>query len=133
MIYADLALYLQSLATAPMVWGQNDCCMMAADWILGQKKVDVAAGFRGTYATEAEAEVLIERAGGLVPFASNLMAAQGFEPTDAPRLGDVGVITVTGKETVAIKVQAGWAFKSDRGVSVLRLDPVAAWAVKCPS
>ena len=44
----------------PFEWGQNDCCLSAANAILATTGVDIADDFRGKYSTEAGAFMLIK-------------------------------------------------------------------------
>jgi len=41
--------FIESRRDRPFVWGQNDCCIFAADWILLVTEIDYAADIRGTY------------------------------------------------------------------------------------
>lgn len=116
--------YIQRTIDTPWEWGVCDCTMWVADWVLSQTGIDPAAALRGTYATEAEAEALV--AGDL----AGVVDAQGvLTRTDAPRPGDVGVITVSGREVAAILTENGWAFRQFDGIGVIRTDPAAAWAL----
>jgi hypothetical protein len=47
----------------PFEWGTHDCVLDCALWIEKITGADPAAGFRGTYKTEAEAAAVIESLG----------------------------------------------------------------------
>lgn len=59
-----LAAFIDAHRRAAFRWGTNDCCIVAADWVLEATGDDPAAQWRG-YASEAEAQVIIEQAGGM--------------------------------------------------------------------
>ena len=46
---------LETMKERPFVWGTFDCCLFAADIVQALTGVDYAAGYRGTYHSEAEA------------------------------------------------------------------------------
>lgn len=116
--------YIQRTIDTPWEWGVCDCTMWVADWVLSQSGIDPAAALRGSYATEDEAMALT--AGGLVAVVD---AQAVLDRTDAPRPGDVGVITVSGREVAAILTENGWAFRQIDGVGVIHTEPSAAWAL----
>jgi hypothetical protein len=71
--------FVESRRSMPFEWGVNDCCLFSADGIhqaiLG---IDVAEGFRGTYTNKEEAELLLEKHGGLSALVSKAFASYGF-------------------------------------------------------
>ena len=60
----ELHKFLEARRDAPFAWGTNDCCLFPADAILSFTGTDIAADFRGKYATEAEAFALIRSVTG---------------------------------------------------------------------
>ena len=56
--------FLRQRADAPFAWGKNDCCLFPADAIRAMTGVDVAAEFRGRYATATGAQWAIRRIAG---------------------------------------------------------------------
>jgi len=80
----------------PFAWGTHDCCLFAAAVVAALTGHDPAAGYRGAYATEAEAEALIGP-GGLPGFLAQQAAAAGLpqlpHPSQAQR-GDLALVTV---------------------------------------
>ena len=62
---AMLALYIDSRRHEPFVWGKNDCCLFAADWVLIATGQDIAKDFRGTYEGALGATRIIREAGGI--------------------------------------------------------------------
>jgi hypothetical protein len=119
--------FLKAREGAPFVWGENDCCLFAADAILAITGEDVAADVRGVYTTEAEAEALVEGAGGLAALAAR--AGERCLPSEARR-GDVvltdqnclGIVDDSGRR-VAVYVEG-------RGLSRLPASCIrSAWRV----
>lgn len=66
-----LATFIEARRRAPFEWGTHDCAMFAADAVVAITGVDPLARWRGSYADEAGAEVVL---GGL-PLAMFMDAA----------------------------------------------------------
>lgn len=76
----------------PFEWGTRDCALFAADCIRAMTGEDLAASFRGRYATQGEAERLVFETGywDLGGLAASLL------PEIAPRfarMGDLAALT----------------------------------------
>lgn len=69
----------------PFQWGTNDCCIFAADAVLVQTGIDLAAEMRGTYADPMAAARVLAPMGGVRGVAVGLLG----EPL-APRMARVG-------------------------------------------
>lgn len=52
--------FLLERCEQPFAWGTNDCALFAADAILANTGIDIAAEFRGKYATEEGAFAAIK-------------------------------------------------------------------------
>lgn len=79
---------------APFAWGTNDCVMFAADVALAITGRDPGAPWRGRYASEEEAQPLIEAHGGLdglAAFAMEMIGAPEILPVFAQR-GDWALV-----------------------------------------
>lgn len=126
----DLIAFLRAGARATFVWGECDCSLFMADWCRKVRGVDPAASLRGRYSTAAGAMRHVQRLGGFETMARTLMAAHGFVSTDAPRVGDVGLVAHPHVGPVfAIRCALGWAVKSPEGVAVDDYPTLAAWSV----
>jgi hypothetical protein len=82
-------------------WGTFDCALFACDCVKAQTGHDPAAGFRGRYKTQAEAEAL----GSLSQIVSQTAANSGLAeilPAEARR-GDL-VLVVNGASSQALAV-----------------------------
>lgn len=125
----ELSDYLSAAAARPFVWGECDCALFGADWVLARRGFDPAAGFRGTYRRSCQAQDVLILNRGLLALVTRQLAANGVEETDDPQPGDVGVVEATEGATVAIRVDGGWACKSPRGVIVAPRRIYKAWRI----
>lgn len=113
----------------PFAWGEHDCCLQAAAAVQACTGVDLAAPWRGTYSTAAEAARLLQSLGGLRALAAR--AGPEIDPAFATA-GDVGlVVGEDGAELLAVHSGQVWAAVSANGLEVVR-EPsriVSAWKV----
>lgn len=129
--------YLAEAAHKPWAWGVADCCTFTADWCIAVGYPDPMAFIREKYATEAEAIAHVRRA-GLVRLAARGYRSIGLARTDAPLIGDVGVLRrpTMGADTTgvvcAIRVsKERWATRLEQGISVDEGgELLAAWRVE---
>jgi Domain of unknown function (DUF6950) len=68
--------------------------LFLADWIVRRYGFDPASDLRGTYASEREMRHLLKARGGIVEIVNQCAARAGLQPTDHPRVGDVGLVRV---------------------------------------
>lgn len=86
----------------PLAWGRHDCVMFAADAVLAVTGVDLAASLRGTYATAAQADQVLQQHGGLVELCvqrlGSVVRAVQAQPGDVglAQVGDVRGLVVCG-------------------------------------
>lgn len=91
-----LAEFFESRRKAAFSWGQNDCCLFAADAVLAVTGEDPAKG-RRTYSTERGAARVIAKAGGmrdLVPYQD--------KPVGFAQRGDVVLAEQDGRQTLGV-------------------------------
>lgn len=118
----------------PRRWGRFDCTMFVGEWVATVTGADPAAEWRGRYATEAQAEAILSGLGGMTAAYGVRLAAIGAAPTDAPALGDVGVITPAIGPTGAIRGSRGWwCFAGGRCIEHAGAPVLAAWRLPCRS
>ncbi len=84
-------------------WGSNDCALFAADGVRVITGVDLAASYRGQYATDFGAARILEEAGGL----RALAAALEEKPKGFIHRGDVVIAELEWRETMGICSGAG--------------------------
>ena len=124
----EFAGFAAARASMPFVWGQNDCCLFAADAVHAMTGTDFAADWRGTYATAGEAARLMVKRGGLSAVASDALGAS-VSPLMAG-VGDVLLCTNAGHELLAICNGGTALAPGERGMEVMGMDAaLAAWKV----
>jgi hypothetical protein len=73
--------FIESRRSTPFAWGRHDCCLFAADGILAQTGLDLAAGiFRGKYRDALGAARLVRKHGGIEAIAVKGCARFGYKP-----------------------------------------------------
>ncbi len=119
---------------APLAWGEFDCCLMPADLVLAVRGIDPGAPWRGRYDTALGCARLLQREGGLLSVMTRGAALAALAPTDAPQVGDVGVVradTLRGLALVgAVRTSRGWGALGLNGFIVeASARPIIAWSV----
>jgi len=89
--------FIEARRRSPFAWGSNDCCIFAADWVLGCTGVDHAAELRG-YSDEKGALRRIRKAGSLRAFAQALKE----KPPAFAQRGDVVLVLIEERETFGV-------------------------------
>lgn len=134
-----LTTFLIDLAGRPFVWGQLDCVLALADWVLASgRNRDPAEGFRGTYSTEDDCVAVLQAQGGVlrvVARSADDLCLERVDPAAAPP-GSIAVVRYgrKGQRTHhygAIRTPSGrWAIKLNDGLMfVSDVGVAAAWRV----
>ncbi len=131
-----LAAFISALATRPMVWGQSDCVMTAANWIISQGYPDPAALYRGRYRTRLGCERILNKAGGALAIMQSGADRIGLQITDSPEPGDVGCILVVAPSLRVVEAGALfdgrlWVTMGRAGILAASVDPLRVWRVEC--
>lgn len=121
----DLGAFLSERIAWPRKAAEWDCCALPAAWGLALGVGDAMAAWRGVYSTEAEAEDIVARAGGLAGIFGKGLESVGAYRVDTAEPGDVGVISLHGEEAGAIYTGRRWAFVAERGLGFVTLRPEA--------
>jgi hypothetical protein len=124
-----LTAFLAEGARTPFIWGTRDCTLWVADWVAAETGRDPAAPRRGSYASALGCRRMLHRAGGLSLIVADLMARAGFAETDAPLVGDVGLLGTAAGPMMAISTEERWALKTADGVAVIAADPLKTWRI----
>lgn len=124
----------EAAAARKRVWGQWDCCLLAADWIERETGVNPAVDLIGTYRTAAEAEDMIDAAGGFIRMVGPRLTRVGWRRRwlGRARPGDVGAVLSfrkSGPDAVgAVCLGDGfWATCTRFGLLVGKPTPLVAW------
>ena len=119
---------LSARASTPFEWGVHDCCLFGADVVLALTNHDAAAAFRGTYSSEEEARELLHSLGGISGLCGSLFGASW--PVAAARVGDIGMVSAGGIETIAVCIGQHWRAPSPEGLVLVKPAHVAmCWRV----
>lgn len=121
--------FLADGALLPFVFGERDCVLWVADWVMSQRGFDPAARLRGTFRCALGSARIVRRGGGLVALVSEPMARHGLSETNAPGVGDVGIIMTVAGELAAICTGDAWAVKAKDGLAIVRAPVLNAWAI----
>jgi len=92
--------FVRARQSAPFQWGENDCCMFAADAVLAVTGVDPALHLRGSYSTAQEAASILRDYGGI----ENLVTAFMGPPVPVlmARVGDLVSVEIEGRVAVGV-------------------------------
>ena len=123
-----LAAFIEARRARAFSWGENDCALFAADWVLECTGTDPAASLRGTYQTAAEAARIVHAQGGLATIADTVLV-RWLLPRMAGR-GDVALAENFGRESLCVVDGLHLVGPGPAGVVFLPLDAaLMAWKV----
>lgn len=96
---------------------------MPAAWSIALGTADPMAAWRGRYSTDVEAEEILAREGGLAGLSGAGLESVGWRPViDAPRPGDLGVVSLLDEEAGVLYAGPRWAFVATRGLGFTSLE-----------
>ena len=122
---ALLARFIEERRRIPFAWGSNDCCLFAADWVLAATGRDLAAEYRGQYATALGALRFVESAGGV----EGLVQRAGGRRVDAKlaRRGDVIARDVGNGTGLGVCIGSVAAFVAEDGLRFVNFAHGSCW------
>ncbi|MBW7967587.1 DUF6950 family protein [Bradyrhizobium sp. BR 10261] len=135
-----LADYLASAAARDFAYGQFDCAILMADWLMACGWPDAMPDRRGTYSTERAFRAAVRSEGGLVASCRRRFARIGLREASQPRHGDVALALVPfarrrgrwlRRPTGALVLDGGGLVvmaQSPRGVVAARLPLLVSWS-----
>lgn len=122
---ARLGELLEQRREMPFAFGVNDCCTFPADCVLAVTGVDPGVGFRDHTDAAGAARRLAEL-GGVLGVGDKLFGSP-VSPLMA-RVGDVGLVLIEGRESLAVCNGATWLGPGERGLVARPLrDATRAW------
>ncbi|ESQ82399.1 hypothetical protein AEAC466_17400 [Asticcacaulis sp. AC466] len=93
--------FLDRAFDTPFGWRTHDCLIWPANWVALVSGRDPAAPWRNAYHDARSALRLVSDAGGIEALVRTAMAREGFEMTDTPTVGDVGLVHIISGRGVA--------------------------------
>jgi len=128
----QLAAFIEQRRKTPFAWGLQDCIAFAADAVLLLIGVDILAEYRGAYATEEEADVILQAEGGLDGLLTRLGLLFGLTecaPARAKR-GDLVLVHAGNQAMAGIVTGTAVAVTGADGVQFVPLRCIQrAWVV----
>jgi hypothetical protein len=129
--YMALTTYMHERANAPFVWGVNDCCMFAADWVMRATGRDPIEALRGSWTDEASASHMLNAPGGLIRLVNTWGAREPLPTVATAQRGDV--ILFESGQGPALGICVGEKFaalKPPQGIGYFSMrHALAAWRV----
>jgi len=119
--------FIEERRAAPLVWGENDCCAFAAEWVRRATGRDVFAPWAG-YHTALAAARKVADAGGLEAIWTGILGA----PIAAPfaKRGDVVLVLLEDRLSAAVCIGAQAAGPGEAGLVFVGMSTAqCAWAV----
>lgn len=119
---------LQAAREAAFSWGENDCCLFAANCCQAICGVDPAAPYRGRYRTEVGAKRVLANTHGSLEAAWDAC----FERVPVPQAmrGDVVLFESDFGRCIGVVWSGGiWCVTED-GATRSRAEPLIAWRVE---
>lgn len=126
---ARLAEVFAAAEGKPFAWGENDCCLFAADCCLAISGKDPALAFRGKYKTEAGAKRSLKRISGSLEGAFDAH----FEQVSwmFAQRGDVVLYEgPTGRGIGIFWSGHIWSITDTQGLARVECTPVTVWRVE---
>ncbi len=121
--------FIAAEAEKPFRWGETDCVSTAARWVLVHAGIDLSPAI-GVYETQEEASRAMSEVGGLAVAVDRVMRKAGFQKTEQPIPGDVGLGVHNGKLCVAVHGGDIWFSHDETGCIGAPLDTVwKAWSI----
>ena len=116
-----LTRFIRSEGRHPFRWGKHDCATFATRWLRRAAGRSSVPGFPRPSSARAFA-----RLGMTMAQHAEAWAARAGFATDrgSPRFGDVGVIEVDGRQSLAICAGGAWAVRDATGVVLTEADCV---------
>ena len=129
-----LSLFIAEKRTQPFKWGENDCCLFAADWLTILTGTDPAEalGLRGKYDSAFLAARLLESLGGVAGAAGTYCAARNWPecPICSAGRGDLILYSENGRDSLGVCLGARSVFVGESGLEFRSTSQcLTAWRV----
>lgn len=127
-VSAELALW----ASTEFRWGETDCCQSILVYI--ERRSGCRLDPWPCASTALRAQLVVERAGGLVALCKARFDELGCSEVKNPARGDFGVIDlpVSGQTLCLCLGHRRWAARCESGVVIFCGAALVAWGLPCP-
>lgn len=126
---ALLTTFIEERRALGFIWGANDCCLFAADWVRMATGQDFADGIRGRYFSALGAARVLKQYGGVVGLTERHAGLQRGTLTTAQR-GDLLAHQMPGGLALGICLGAVGAYVGRDGIKFApAADAAAVWKV----
>jgi len=127
-----IADFVAAEALKPFRWGETDCASTADRWINHNTGRSPLAEGGLIYRDEYEATGILVERGGFPIIVNRAMKLVGFEKTEAPQTGAVGLILRSGRMCLAIRAATLWFSRDECGLIGAPLGALwKAWRIQC--
>jgi hypothetical protein len=119
---------IQAAQGRPFLWGENDCCLFAADCCIAVCGIDPAEKYRGQYSTERGAKAALLRNHGSLEAAWD----DCFKRIDVRlrQRGDVVLFDSEFGRCVGVVWSGGIVAVTDDGAAYVNAEPIIGWRVE---
>jgi hypothetical protein len=125
---AELRQFLRDSSARKFDWVTCNCGFWVCEWIEMMTGEDPVADTRGRFKTTSGFVRHVASSGGNEAFSRQVAKRARLVETDAPILGDVGLVATGDGATMAIKVDAErWACKTSYGIAIGPFEQITAW------
>ena len=126
--------YLTAQSAARWSWGRVDCVQFGLQWARESTGRPLTAF--SAYSGREGAMAVLETHGGLERIVRDWMVRNGFDPTDTPDDGDIGLAPVErrgegGLAGFSVVIRSGpwWIGKTPRGIASVAVEGIPTWRV----
>nr|WP_094507035.1 hypothetical protein [Brucella thiophenivorans] len=127
-----IAEFVAAEALKPFRWGETDCSSTVDRWISLKTGQSPLAQAGLVYRNEYDATALLIERGSFPVVVNRAMRLIGFEKTETPQTGDVGLILHNRKMCLAIHAETFWFSRDENGLIGASLDAIwKAWRIQC--
>ena len=114
----------------PFRWGENDCCLFAAECVKAVTGADVGSPYRGLYDSAHGAACLLDELGGLEGVVSVCFAGFSEIPPAMAQRGDLVLTLNAGREVLGVVTAVQIAVPGESGLVFLPVSTASkAWRV----
>ncbi|WP_290654490.1 hypothetical protein [Idiomarina sp.] len=117
----QLAEFLLSKRSEPFQWGENDCCLFAADAIIAMGGEDVAEDVRGRYKTALGARRIMKNIGA--NSVVELLTQRLGEPDGKLMRGAIVAVESDGQQVAGVFYHKPWVL-TEKGLQGMPLESV---------